>query len=316
MALMIQKDLSRTRKKAKELGLEKQIASLCEANAWLTPAMVVACWLVVFLSAYAVVQSYYFLPLALLLMGVSQRGLGNLLHDASHSTAHPNRFWNKWLVEFFVAMPSGQRFDIYKANHLRHHKLLGDEQQDLDYIHDSELAEKGAWTVFIKLTMNIRILAGSCLADLQSFSFQIWLPFIVWWTIVLNLFIWLASPAFALTLIALWYVTKLTVFHWITTFREITDHFGLQPGGVYSFTRNAPQTGLLRFFIHPFHNGYHLTHHLYPNVSWYNLPGVHRLLNQIDEYKQACHCDSYFLGKDSVVASWQGKRLMNSEGKG
>ena len=115
---------------------------------------------------------------------------------------------------------------------------------------------------------------------------------------------WLITPVAALEFAALWLVSRATIFHLITTFREISDHVGLRPGSLIGFSRNHTASGLCGALLHPHNNGYHLVHHLNPGMPFYALPQAHALLLAWPEYAAATHCHSYFFGETALVRSW------------
>jgi len=79
----------------------------------------------------------------------------------------------------------------------------------------------------------------------------------------------------------------------------------LKPGGIFSFTREIPDHGPLSVLLHPHHNGYHLTHHLFPAVPYHQLPRLHAQLMELDEYDdRAFVCHAYLNGSPSGVAGW------------
>ncbi len=125
-----------------------------------------------------------------------------------------------------------------------------------------------------------------------------------WWGLLLGALALGAGPAGALVFAVLWVISRATVFHAITVFREISDHVGLEPGSVLGFTRNSPHQPVLSFFLHPHENNYHLTHHLAPTVPFYRLRQAHEIFMQVPEYAAAHQCDSYFSGHRSVIACW------------
>jgi hypothetical protein len=95
------------------------------------------------------------------------------------------------------------------------------------------------------------------------------------------------------------------VFHAITTFREMTDHYGLEPGGIFSYTRDIQDHGLSSVFLHPHHTGYHLTHHLFPHIPYLDLPELHTHLKQISGFnRRAIICNSYVKGSRASVTKW------------
>ena len=65
--------------------------------------------------------------------------------------------------------------------------------------------------------------------------------------------------------------------------RGWAEHMLTTPGHPLLQTRTVTSTKLLSFLN--VNLNYHLEHHLFPAVPWYNLPKVHTLLQ--DEYEQA-----------------------------
>ena len=137
-------------------------------------------------------------------------------------------------------------------------------------------------------------------------STQSKLYIVCWWVTFLG-FMWAAlGSSFAQSFVWLWLLSRATVFHLITVFREMCDHFGLAPGGVFTFTRDMVDHGPWRRIIHPRNNGYHLTHHLLPAVPYYHLPAAHALLGRLPVFQESAQaCSAYFSGTDAVVRAWQ-----------
>jgi fatty acid desaturase len=127
---------------------------------------------------------------------------------------------------------------------------------------------------------------------------------LLWWAVFLATLSLALTPHAALVFLALWIAARATVFHLITTFREISDHVGLVPGTLIGFSRNQVSHGLLTQFFHPHNNGYHLVHHLFPGLPYYTWPQVHQLLLGWPDYAAATHCTHYFGGADSLTQSW------------
>jgi fatty acid desaturase len=127
-----------------------------------------------------------------------------------------------------------------------------------------------------------------------------------WWILVCVALTVGLGATFSGAFLALWLAARATAFHAITTLREMCDHYGLQPGGILSFTRDLVCHGFWRALIHPRNNGYHLTHHLLPAVPYYRLPQAQRLFSQVPVYHQhAVICRSYFTGAQAVIRAWQ-----------
>ena len=72
--------------------------------------------------------------------------------------------------------------------------------------------------------------------------------------------------------------------------RSVAEHFGeLAYDSLLTSTRTVKANAIERFLIAPHNVGYHLEHHLYPAVPYYNLPKLHDLLMETEEYKGKAH---------------------------
>jgi fatty acid desaturase len=65
--------------------------------------------------------------------------------------------------------------------------------------------------------------------------------------------------------------------------RGWAEHTLTAPGHPLTITRTVTSNPLFSFLN--INLNYHLEHHLFPGVPWYNLPKVHRLL--LDDYRAA-----------------------------
>jgi fatty acid desaturase len=100
-----------------------------------------------------------------------------------------------------------------------------------------------------------------------------------------------------------WLVPYLVVMPLIERCRSISEHFGLEYTHPLNQARNILGPWWQAFMIGPHHIRLHLDHHMFPAVPQYNLPKLHRLLEQDDEYCQHSHQnDAYFFGKHSVLS--------------
>jgi fatty acid desaturase len=233
---------------------------------------------------------------SIVLIGYLQRALGNLLHDFAHG-GFPARRCANLSAALLAALPLLVTLRQYRANHFAHHKYLGEPSLDPDFIHDPESLRKGSWHALATCLTSRNIWLGSFLGQLAKPCGTPKLAIVLWWLIV-PAAVWIAfDDATALAFIGLWFIARATSFHVITTFREFADHVGLVPGGIVSFTRNSPSDGLLRHIAHPYENGLHLAHHLFPRVPFYRLGRMHRTLLAWPYYASAENCPSYFGGR-------------------
>lgn len=261
-------------------------------------------WSCVFAALWATIQwGWWSVPAALLVIGNRQRALGNILHDCGHRNASRRPKVNDFIAQTLVAPFLFSDFAQYRRTHLAHHMHLGDPLRDPDYMHSAavnshswretfsaNLANPGVW---------IRTIAGDFAKPLGTWK-RVYIA--LWWLALLAFIGGVAEWPTAGVFLGLWLAARATVFFSITLFREMCDHFGRIPGGIYQFSRDITARGVLRHLIHPRNNGYHLTHHLLPTVPYYRLPTAHAALSKLPVFQaQACICTSYFFGRQAVI---------------
>ncbi|MDR5644408.1 fatty acid desaturase family protein [Burkholderia cenocepacia] len=247
-------------------------------------------------------------PAAVAWMGNRQRALGNLLHDAAHRNLATSPQLNDILAGLLIAPSLFNSLAVYRESHARHHAWLGDPQADPDYIDIDPAPGDRWWRPYVGVLLARRTWADSVFGHLHSEKATVSRKagIIVWWTAVLFAVTLLAGLHAAVGFIGLWVLARATVFHAITTFRELCDHFGRRPGGVFNYTRDVSSRSIWNRIIHPRNNGYHLTHHLVPSVPYHRLPDAQRRLLELPSFAQAARiCRSYFSGPDAVVREWE-----------
>lgn len=246
------------------------------------------------------------LPAVLILVGNRQRALGNLLHDGAHRNLSRSEAVNDWIVLLFIAAPTFSTLSVYRRAHYAHHLCLGDANDDPDYLpippgrsswsrnYRIHLMRRGPW---------LNSVAGQLLD--ASTDRRSKLAMGVWWIAFLGLLGCWVEPGFAAMYALVWMAARATVFHAITVFREMCDHFGLPRAGVLKSTRDLVSHGALCMLTHPRNNGYHLTHHLLPAVPYYLLPRAQRLFAELPIYRAAGSVyTSCLVGLRPVVGDW------------
>ncbi len=113
-----------------------------------------------------------------------------------------------------------------------------------------------------------------------------------------------------------WFLPAFTVLTVILRIRSIAEHFGVEGTESLNMSRNTQATFFERCFFAPHHSGYHLDHHLYPSVPYYNLPKLHVVLKVNREYiKKAHQSDSLFRSrKTSMLAEITAENEYGSNG--
>jgi fatty acid desaturase len=265
-------------------------------------------WVIIILATWATYRVGACMTiLALFAIGNRQRALGNLLHEASHQNLSVRREVNDWIAKILLAPALFSDLTHYRFQHAQHHAWLGDPIRDPDYLPRVKYEQRHWFSTYARVLCDPANWTTSLLGPLvgKRLSLAQWLVMTLWWVayeVMLDMFV---GMHFAILFLALWIAAKASVFHAITTFREMIDHYGLESGGIFRHTRETPYLGLLSILIHPHHNGYHLTHHLFPRIPYYHLPRARAHLQQVTFFsEQSVVCEAYLKGPRASVNGW------------
>jgi len=270
-------------------------------------------WVLIISSAY--LCTVYFHPalylITILIIGARMHAMAILMHDATHYRFLKNRKWNDWISNFGTMYFIFSSIEVYRKNHLKHHRHLNTDD-DPDWFF--KLGRKDF--TFPKSKTEFLLTVFGYFTLVRGILDAIWflkrfapaeqansekkaggnskLPRIVFYLALITLLsvfgLW---KAFAIY----WVIPYLSTFFMFQYIRSVSEHFGeLEYDHLLTATRTMKVSPIEQFFFAPHNVGYHLEHHLYPGVPYYNLPKLHDLLMQESEYKDKAHITKGYWG--------------------
>jgi len=253
--------------------------------------------------ATAAVCEHFFSPvayiLAVMIIGSRQVGIGTVaLHEGVHRLVIRNRAINdiicRALARIVFVELLGTSYFAYRRSHLVHHRVTN-TIADADFLECLEYYSRPRRQKIILL----------CLAfsgALFLFGIFIAIRSLSWQKIIES------TAIIFLTIGALWmhsYVATLLVLYWIVPIatwgsfvnmvRHIAEHY---PYEAYSRNKDTPPMFLTRDVVPTWFDSlfvttrgvhYHLTHHLFPSVPFFNLKALHKRIAQTDDYRTYAH---------------------------
>lgn len=279
----------------KEFFTAEEWAPLAERSSWRGLALVAHCWAVIGAATAMGLLWPITIPLAVMIIGARQLGLGILQHDAAHGALHKDPAINEWVGEWLC----GGGVARYRKYHLQHHKFA-QQAEDPDLVlsapfpitraslrrkvvrdltgqtwfkqrfgllqNQLKTRAKGAPVLPIlgaEVVRQRRFLITNAVAIAGFTGAGLLVGQSWWWG-------WFA----------LWLLPRATWFQMVTRFRNIAEH-ALVAKNEPDPLRHARTTRanlLERALIAPYYVNYHCEHHMFMHLACYQLPRTHRLL--------------------------------------
>ena len=281
----------------------QDLKPLFKINSFLHALDMVLNWAVILACIFLYIQfpSPLMYIFAVVVIGARMHALAILMHDATHFRFLKNRKWNDLLSNVFTMYPIFTSIETYRRNHLAHHQHLNTDE-DPDWV--AKLGKRGF--TFPQSKKEFLLMLASYLVLYQGISDAIWffqrfgsntgkrakkdepvLPRILFYIVLFSAITFFGVWKYYLLF---WLVPYLSTFFMFQYIRSVSEHFGgLEYDNLLTATRTIKTTIIERFFVAPHHVGYHLEHHLYPGVPYYNLPKLHQLLMKRSDYQEKAH---------------------------
>jgi fatty acid desaturase len=224
------------------------------------------------------------------LIGASINALGILMHEAIHGSLFRRRRLDRW-IRFLLGVPTGVSCHAYRVTHLLHHR------HNRGALDPDEFSNLSRNRTVLSVAFYLWLLVG-------GFVYLLHLPLTAMRrgtardraTVALEYLLIGVLYAAAVRLlpgeaIVHGWLLPLLVVVAFTNLRGWAEHALTEPGDPLTETRTVTSNRLVSFFM--CNLNYHLEHHLYPGVPWYNLRRLHLLLRSRYDESGAVVCRSY-----------------------
>jgi len=243
-------------------------------------------------------QTAWLWPVSILVIGSRQRALASLLHDSCHKTLARNRTLNDILGCWLAGLPIFQSYRAYSASHVfRHHVHLGSRELDPDY---RQYIDTGLFRVrdrldFVRhvaktvLLMNIgayaRYLVVQRLAAIRGSTPEC-IGLVVVQSLIAAVLTYAAGP---FGYLVFWILPLLTSFQVIGWLSEISEHYPKIRTATLAvqMSRNRFPGLAERMLVGHHGDNYHLVHHLFVGIPFWNLRAAHAALMDDPVYRSA-----------------------------
>ena len=304
-----------------KMRIRKEVRDLSVLKPWKAYSYILLDWVIIF-STIAVaikIANPFFTVLALVVIGSRQHALLLIMHDAAHMRLSNNRKINQVIADLLLAFPHFVTTAKYKDTHLAHHRHLNTDldpdwqlkKSNSDW--DFPKTRRAVWWLLLRQLIGLNTAytiitiyrfaaakseTGAVSETTVSFKLLRLCYYILAAAMISYLHVW------GLFLLY-WVLPVFTVLPFIFRIRSIAEHFGLAWSHELNSTRNVELNFFESFFIVPHSANYHLAHHLYPSVPFYNLKKLQTVLMQSEVYAaKAVNAEGYLLpNKNSVLNS-------------
>lgn len=214
--------------------------------------------------------------------GVAISTLSVLVHESTHNLFTHNPKIDRW-IGFLCGLPMLLTATGYRIRHLIHHKKVRspEDPDDIENLTAHSQLLRMLFVVMFFIGAYLYLIDVPIKAFRRATSKQ-------------RAILLLECGAMLATVIAAWmilpahfmiqgWLVPLLVSAQIANIRGIAEHGLTAKGNEMIDTRTVVTHPALSFLMCSIN--YHLEHHLYPGVPWYNLPKLHRLLQE--DYRKA-----------------------------
>lgn len=233
--------------------------------------------------------------LAVMMIGGRLTGIFSIgLHDGAHRLLARDRRRNDRLARWLVAPALVVDLLEYREQHFVHHRHVN-AAADPDLVEYQNWYAAPPWHRAWRLVaalLGLRVV----LALVRVVRAGAWPHRVLAIAIPAALVAGVAIPLAPLRLVALYWVVPLTTWvMFVNMLRAVAEHY---PPGTAGRPHDGPAVFLTRdvrsswfdtAFVVTRNVNYHLTHHLFPSVPFFQLPALHREIARTEPYRRCAH---------------------------
>jgi fatty acid desaturase len=303
--------------------LRLAVKTLSQVNAAASVYHVIEVWLVVAVTVYVSAVLVPFSAgvfgglvylVAVAVIASRQHALMVLTHEGIHKRLSRTLWVNDWLARLTAAFPVFISLVKWRFIHLYHHQYThtADDPDRAIYGRYPLAREKFRRLLLrdlcglnvittLKYFIDIPLVTSSFnrrflgetreaqyrqIADMRAFA--------LFWGLILSGGLYFGGSRAALLFALYWLVPYGTLTQVFFRIRGAIEH-GNVPDlrNPYQQTRTYFMHPALEFFFSPKRVNYHLEHHLYPSVPFYNLPRLHALLQRVVYPQERGYCEAF-----------------------
>ncbi len=221
---------------------------------------------------------------AFVLMGRAHAQFAALMHEAAHRLLFRNRKINDFVGRWLLGFPAFTPTDAYRRGHMAHHRdEFGPDEPDIPLYRGYPISKdsmrrklvrdatgRTGWKLFKGLLSAVRSESAPIRYQARAI--------VASQLVLIGIGVALHHPW---VYFILWLAPYLTVWRVINRLRSIAEHGGMQRSKDRRLTTHTVrQSPISRFFVVPFHIGWHLAHHVDAGVPMAHLPRLHAELQR------------------------------------